>query len=71
MLIGQSDNDKIKIAIKRKDCSDFTLRFGKLKNMKVSTFIKIKNIHDDCLIAFKQDKAVYIINQFFIQLQFS
>ena len=46
-------NDKIKAAIKRKDCSNFTIQFGKLKKMKVNTFIKTKKLHDDCVIEFK------------------
>ena len=51
--IALFNDDKIKAAIKRKDCSDFTIRFGKLKKMKVNTFIKTKNLHDDCVIEFK------------------
>ena len=46
------NDDKIKVAIKRKNCSDFTLRFGKIKKIKVSTFIKVKKLHDDCVIEF-------------------
>ena len=37
----------------RKKSSDFTVRFGKLNKMKVRTLIKVKKLHDDCVIEFK------------------